>query len=179
MEQVKTKAMQVSLYSNSSIRLTDLISFYWQQNVDNKMRNFNSWSSLAQNANSTNASNPNKQKNESNDPFQQFKRVAKEKSDRQKQILEQQKLQNERLEKERLRAEKAKQEKEALARKSGHLNINAISAGMIDDNSPLGSCSPASGSSSPAQSINDRDAARRREQERRRREAVSVSKFTL
>jgi len=136
------------------------------------MKSFNPWSSLAQSANSANSGNSTKNK-ESIDSFQQFKRVAKDKSDRQKQILEQQKQQNaekERQEKER----KEKQEKEALARKS--MGMNVISAGGLTDhdtNSPLGSISPASGSSSPAQNALDRDIQRKREQERRRREAMA------
>lgn len=58
--------------------------------------------------------------------------------------------------------------------------MNAISAGgMTDDtNSPLGSISPASGSSSPAQNASDREIQRRREQERRRREAVCRESFS-
>jgi len=141
-------------------------------NSDNKAKNFaqlSSWSSLAQNslANSTNANKP----KESLDSFQQFKRAAKEKQDRQK-LLEQQKLNQQRAEKERQRLEKEKEEKEeASGRRKG-----AISAGGNTEdntNSPLGSISPASGSSSPAQNLNEREIQRRKEQERRRREAMA------
>ncbi|KAK4336698.1 hypothetical protein RND71_043444 [Anisodus tanguticus] len=146
--------------------------------INNNMNGKRS-NNLAQNANSTNASNSNKT-NVSLDSFQQFKKAAKEKQDKQRQILEQQKSQRQEKERERLRLEKEKrEEEEALERmrKGAHLGgMTAISAGGITDdntNSPLGSISPASGSSSPAQNANDREIQRRREQERRRREAMA------
>lgn len=147
-----------------------------QSNSDNsKIKNFGQWSSIAQSSNATNTSNL-KPKDQF-DTFQHFKRAAKEKTDRQKQIEEQQKQQNERLEKEKQEKMRLEKEKE-LSRKSNHLG--AISAGGLTDDtsSPMGSISPASGSSSPSQSANDREIQRRREQERRRREAVCFDLFT-
>jgi hypothetical protein len=149
---------------------------------DPKMKNFGSWSSLAQNANQGSSGVGGNKTGTSLDSFQQFKKAAKEKQDRQRQLLEQQeirRIEKERADRERLRLEKERQrereEEEALERMRKGLppSNSMMDEKQLNMHSPAGSISPASGSSSPAQTLTDRDIQRRREQERRRREAVS------
>lgn len=87
---------------------------------EQNIKNASSWSSLAQ-ANSPQNSNTGVSNRQMADSFQQFKKQAKEKADRQKALLEQQEMrrqQKEQAEKERLRAEnerrREKEEEEAL-----------------------------------------------------------------
>lgn len=87
---------------------------------EQNIKNASSWSSLAQ-ANSPQNSSSGVSNRQMADSFQQFKKAAKEKADRQKALLEQQEMrrqQKEQAEKERLRAEnerrREKEEEEAL-----------------------------------------------------------------
>lgn len=87
---------------------------------EQNIKNASSWSSLAQ-ANSPQNSSTGVSNRQMADSFQQFKKQAKEKADRQKALLEQQEMrrqQKEQAEKERLRAEnerrREKEEEEAL-----------------------------------------------------------------
>lgn len=87
---------------------------------EQNIKNASSWSSLAQ-ANSPQNSATGVSNRQMADSFQQFKKQAKEKADRQKALLEQQEMrrqQKEQAEKERLRAEnerrREKEEEEAL-----------------------------------------------------------------
>lgn len=87
---------------------------------EQNIKNASSWSSLAQ-ANSPQNSSTGVSNRQVVDSFQQFKKQAKEKADRQKALLEQQEMrrqQKEQAEKERLRAEterrREKEEEEAL-----------------------------------------------------------------
>lgn len=87
---------------------------------EQNIKNASSWSSLAQ-ANSPQNSSTGVSNRQMADSFQQFKKQAKEKADRQKALMEQQEMrrqQKEQAEKERLRAEnerrREKEEEEAL-----------------------------------------------------------------
>lgn len=88
---------------------------------EQNIKNASSWSSLAQANSPQNSSTSGVSNRQMADSFQQFKKQAKEKADRQKALLEQQEMrrqQKEQAEKERLRAEnerrREKEEEEAL-----------------------------------------------------------------
>ncbi|XP_054158043.1 bromodomain-containing protein 2-like isoform X1 [Oppia nitens] len=108
--------------------------------------------------------------------FEQFKKQAKEKQDRQKQLIVQQEFkrtQKEREERERIRLEKERQrekaEEELLERHRKAQQQQIDSSRNQSSNS-----SPASGSGSPSQvalTASDRDRLRQQEKERRMREA--------
>ncbi|GIY97658.1 NET domain-containing protein [Caerostris extrusa] len=148
--------------------------------VESKLKNFGSWSSLAQSAsNNPSTSNASSQlkNNATLDSFQQFKNKAKEKADKQRALVEQQELrryQKEQAEKERLRLEREKQraqeEEEALekARKQQQQKENAAS--RIQENART-SPPNASTNSPAAEQLSEREKLRRMEQEKRRREA--------
>ncbi|CAL1262520.1 unnamed protein product [Larinioides sclopetarius] len=83
--------------------------------VESKLKNYGSWSSLAQsaaNSPSTSNSTSSLKTNATMDSFQQFKNKAREKADKQRQLVEQQELrrhQKEQAEKERIRLERERQ----------------------------------------------------------------------
>ncbi|GFU61516.1 bromodomain-containing protein 2 [Nephila pilipes] len=152
--------------------------------VESKLKNFGSWSSLAQTAaNSPSTSNATSalKSNATMDSFQQFKNKAREKADKQRQLVEQQELrrhQKEQAEKERIRLERerlrAQEEEEALerARRTQQQQQKEVSvANKTQENrSP-----PGVNANSPAApqttAISEREELRRLEQEKRRREA--------
>ncbi|GFV90964.1 bromodomain-containing protein 4 [Trichonephila clavipes] len=152
--------------------------------VESKLKNFGSWSSLAQSAaNSPSTSNATSalKSNATMDSFQQFKNKAREKADKQRQLVEQQELrrhQKEQAEKERIRLERerqrAQEEEEALerarrAQQQQQKEVN-VSNKTQENRSPSGvnANSPAA---PPTTAISEREELRRLEQEKRRREA--------
>ncbi|RWS04079.1 bromodomain-containing protein 3-like protein [Dinothrombium tinctorium] len=144
---------------------------------DSKLKNFTSWSSLAQSG-ATGSAQSSALRSSAIDSFQQFKKQAKEKQDKQRALVEQQeirRMQKEQAEKERQRMERERQrekeEEEALEkfRKSQqHIEETRQQLDVQQDSS-----SPGSNSSSPAQGLSEREKQRLREQERRRREAMA------
>ncbi|CAM1300983.1 BRD4 (predicted), partial [Pycnogonum litorale] len=94
-----------------------------QQMADSKLKNYGSWSSLASQTQSPNTGSATMFKSSTKESFQMFKRQAREKLDRQKQLQEQQeqrRIQKEQVERERKRQElekqREKEEEEALDR---------------------------------------------------------------
>nr|XP_042899942.1 bromodomain-containing protein 3 isoform X2 [Parasteatoda tepidariorum] len=152
--------------------------------VESKLRNFGSWSVLAQSAaNSPSTSNATpSSKNPTMDSFQQFKNKAKEKADKQRQLVEQQELrrhQKEQAEKERIRMERERQrereEEEALerARKTQQQQQKENAVGRREENQTISPIAVKSSSPTPAppSALSEREELRRLEQEKRRREA--------
>ncbi|XP_013778221.1 bromodomain-containing protein 3-like isoform X4 [Limulus polyphemus] len=135
--------------------------------TESKLKNFGSWSSLAQNvSNIPSTSHCGNKKTSALDSFQHFKKQAKEKQDRQRQLKEQQEIrrhQKEQEEKERQRIERERQrekeEEEALERlrKARQQEQTEEKAQQNDSQ----------------QANNERERQRLREQERRRREAMA------
>lgn len=157
-----------------------------KKQAESKLKNYGSWSSLAQSAaNSPSTSNTSTHlKTTAMDSFQQFKKQAKEKMDKQRQLYEQQELrrhQKEQAEKERLRMEREKQrereEEEALerARKTQQQQQQQKeSISIRREDAPLAAVATAKADSPapvPSPALSEREELRRREQEKRRREA--------
>lgn len=143
---------------------------------ESKLKNYGSWSSLAQVvSNSPSTSNPSVLKTSAMDSFQQFKKQAIEKRDRQRQLIEQQELrrhQKEQAERERIKLERERQrereEEEALerARKAQQAQQQQMEeiARQQEQQVTQKATSP---------SVSERERQRLREQERRRREAMA------
>ncbi|XP_076353714.1 bromodomain-containing protein 3-like isoform X2 [Tachypleus tridentatus] len=138
--------------------------------TESKLKNFGSWSSLAQNvSNIPSTSHCGNKKTSALDSFQHFKKQAKEKQDRQRQLKEQQEIrrhQKEQEEKERQRIERERQrekeEEEALERL--RKARQAQQQGQTEEKTQQNDSQQAS---------NERERQRLREQERRRREAMA------
>ncbi|CAN7994168.1 unnamed protein product [Ixodes hexagonus] len=159
---------------------------------ESKLKNYGSWSSLAQSA----ASSPGQALKTSHvkDSFQQFKKQAKEKMDKQRQLLEaqeQRRHQREMQEKERLRHEHDKHRDEddlplvppSSHRKASHQQAPPsvptpvaapTEAAVAAQEHGGGNATPGGGSAAASPAVSERERQRLREQERRRREAMAV-----
>ncbi|KAF8792508.1 Bromodomain-containing protein 2 [Argiope bruennichi] len=154
--------------------------------VESKLKNYGSWSSLAQsaaNSPSTSNSTTTLKSNATMDSFQQFKNKAREKADKQRQLVEQQELrrhQKEQAEKERMRLERerqrAQEEEEALERARRTQQQQQKEAGVTNKTqentrSPPVVTNTNSPAPTPSTALSEREELRRLEQEKRRREA--------
>uniref|UniRef100_A0A131XJ13 Putative transcription initiation factor tfiid subunit bdf1 n=1 Tax=Hyalomma excavatum TaxID=257692 RepID=A0A131XJ13_9ACAR len=132
---------------------------------ESKLKNYGSWSSLAQSA----ANSPGQalKTAQVKDSFQQFKKQAREKLDKQRQLFEaqEQRRQRELAEKERLRQEQEKQR--TLPRLAPSTSVTAD--GTEDEGRRAPPQSPTENAG-----VSERERQRLREQERRRREAMAV-----
>ncbi|XP_035211709.1 bromodomain-containing protein 3-like isoform X1 [Stegodyphus dumicola] len=164
-----------------------------KKQTESKLKNYGCWSSLGQAASSSPSTSNTAAsfKNSAMDSFQQFKKQAKEKLDKQRQLYEQQELrrhQKEQAEKERLRLERERlrerEEEEALekARKTQQqqqqqqqLQKEAVVSARREESQPLTPVVVKAESPIPVPSpaLSEREELRRLEQEKRRREAVS------
>lgn len=154
------KAVSVEIFQLLNIKI--YISLFFQPTIDHKHKP--TWSgqlSQSSSAAGTNAPNTSFIKS-SNDTFEQFRKQAKEKENREKQLKEQIRKQS-RLDKHhkeddnKMMALMDKQRKpyELAAQDKSSADTNSISSGMNN-------------------SLNNREFQRQQEQERRRRQAVSV-----
>lgn len=153
---------------------------------ESKLKNYGSWSSLAQSA----ASSPGGALKTSNvkDSFQQFKKQAKEKMDKQRQLFEaqeQRRQQREMAEKERLlrqEHDKRRDEEEPHHQgRKGSTTPASLPSGqphlsLVDSPSagPPAHQDVSAGSNASSPAVSERERQRLREQERRRREAMAV-----
>jgi hypothetical protein len=144
--------------------------------ADSKKPNVGSgWGALAANAKNAAKSAPPVPK----DTFAAFKKQAKEKEDKMKQLHEQQ--EQRRIQRERAEQERLRQERERMAIKEEEDALDKVrrqqlqSEDLLRQQEPLSASgsSPSTGSASPAQSVSERERQRLREQERRRREAMA------
>ncbi|XP_049516684.1 bromodomain-containing protein 3 isoform X2 [Dermacentor silvarum] len=136
---------------------------------ESKLKNYGSWSSLAQSA----ANSPGQalKTAQVKDSFQQFKKQAREKLDKQRQLFEaqEQRRQRELAEKERLRQEQEKQRSlPTTARLAPSTSVTAD--GTTEDE---GRRAPPPPPSPTENAVSERERQRLREQERRRREAMA------
>ncbi|XP_075534160.1 bromodomain-containing protein 2-like isoform X6 [Dermacentor variabilis] len=134
---------------------------------ESKLKNYGSWSSLAQSA----ANSPGQalKTAQVKDSFQQFKKQAREKMDKQRQLFEaqEQRRQREQAEKERLRQEQEKQ-RSLPARLAPSTSVTADGTTTEDEGRR------AAPPPSPTENaVSERERQRLREQERRRREAMA------
>ncbi|KAJ9590383.1 hypothetical protein L9F63_016574, partial [Diploptera punctata] len=156
--------------------------------LEQNVKNASSWSSLAQASSPQNTPGPTTSSLKSTkDSFQQFKKQAKEKMDRQRALIEQQELrrmQKEQQEKERLRLENEKrrerEEEEALEKARKAAQEQQVSRQETD----VKTSPPPPETVIPSQQVPDKSAAERerqrlREQERRRREAILKSQLVV
>ncbi|KAL1420509.1 hypothetical protein MTO96_000488 [Rhipicephalus appendiculatus] len=135
---------------------------------ESKLKNYGSWSSLAQSA----ANSPGQalKTAQVKDSFQQFKKQAREKLDKQRQLFEaqEQRRQRELAEKERLRQEQEKQRSLPPPRLAPSTSVT------VDEDegrrAPVAAPPPASPTEN---AVSERERQRLREQERRRREAMA------
>ncbi|XP_070386035.1 bromodomain-containing protein 3-like isoform X8 [Dermacentor albipictus] len=133
---------------------------------ESKLKNYGSWSSLAQSA----ANSPGQalKTAQVKDSFQQFKKQAREKLDKQRQLFEaqEQRRQRELAEKERLRQEQEKQ-RSLPARLAPSTSVTADGTTTEDEGRRAPPPSPTENA------VSERERQRLREQERRRREAMA------
>jgi len=145
------------------------------------IKNASSWSSLAQGAGGVGGNTPGSRKSTvAMNSFQQFKKQAKEKADKQRALIEQQEIrrrQSEQVEKERQRLEQEKrqqrEEEDALERARKSMMTEPVAPGAQIKNSEHLSASPAPASSPVDNEKLERERQRQREQDRRRREAMA------
>ncbi|KAK8773820.1 hypothetical protein V5799_011648 [Amblyomma americanum] len=133
---------------------------------ESKLKNYGSWSSLAQST----ANSPGQalKTAQVKDSFQQFKKQAREKMDKQRQLFEaqEQRRQRELAEKERIRQE---QEKRSVPPATPRLAPSASGAGdTLEEEGRKAAPSPTENAG-----VSERERQRLREQERRRREAMA------
>ncbi|XP_049270060.1 bromodomain-containing protein 3 isoform X9 [Rhipicephalus sanguineus] len=138
-----------------------------KQSGESKLKNYGSWSSLAQSA----ANSPGQalKTAQVKDSFQQFKKQAREKMDKQRQLFEaqEQRRQRELAEKERLRQEQEKQ-RALPPRLAPSTSVTA------DEEEGRRVAAAAAPPASPTENaVSERERQRLREQERRRREAMA------
>lgn len=138
-----------------------------KQGGESKLKNYGSWSSLAQSA----ANSPGQalKTAQVKDSFQQFKKQAREKMDKQRQLFEaqEQRRQRELAEKERLRQEQEKQ-RALPPRLAPSTSVTA------DEDEGRRVAAAAAPPASPTENaVSERERQRLREQERRRREAMA------
>nr|XP_037268937.1 bromodomain-containing protein 3-like isoform X2 [Rhipicephalus microplus] len=134
---------------------------------ESKLKNYGSWSSLAQS--SANSPGQALKTAQVKDSFQQFKKQAREKMDKQRQLFEaqEQRRQRELAEKERLRQEQEKQ-RSVPPRLAPSTSVTA------DEDEGRRAAPAAPPPASPTENaVSERERQRLREQERRRREAMA------
>nr|XP_037268949.1 bromodomain-containing protein 3-like isoform X9 [Rhipicephalus microplus] len=138
-----------------------------KQSGESKLKNYGSWSSLAQS--SANSPGQALKTAQVKDSFQQFKKQAREKMDKQRQLFEaqEQRRQRELAEKERLRQEQEKQ-RSVPPRLAPSTSVTA------DEDEGRRAAPAAPPPASPTENaVSERERQRLREQERRRREAMA------
>jgi bromodomain-containing protein 4 len=144
------------------------------------VKNISSWSSLAQSLQGGGQGKHNSRATAMNS-FQQFKKQAKEKADKQRALIEQQEIrrrQSEQVERERLRLEQEKklqrEEDEALERARRSMKPEPPPLAIKIAEQQQLKMSPARTANSPGDAEkSERERQRLREQERRRREALA------